>query len=107
MPREIQWSKDFDKQYEKLLRKTPVLESKISDLLDQLEDGENPGSPYTTIKGAAVKRFEVRIHSLKLRVVYYHEPNLVLLVMILKRKDFNQRSIKKIENALKREGYMK
>lgn len=106
MPRDIRWSKEFDKQYEKLLRKHRKLEDRISDLLDKLEEGENPGSPYTTIKGAAVKRCEVNIESLKLRVVYYHKSNFVFLLMIIKRRDFNQRSIRKIENILKREGFV-
>ncbi len=106
MPRDIRWSKEFDKQYEKLLKRHSPLEDKIGSLLDQLQDGENPGSPYTTIKGAAVKRCEVNIKSLKLRVVYYHTSSLVLLLMIIKRKDFNQKSIKRVENILKREGYM-
>lgn len=106
MPRDIIWSNEFDKQYQKLLKRNPSIKDEISSLLEQLENGENPGSPYTSIKGAAVKRRRINLGSLDLRVAYYHRSDFVLLVMVLKRKDFNQRSIEKIVNILKREGYI-
>jgi len=106
MPRGIRWSTEFDKQYRKILKRNSSIEDEISALLEQLENGESPGSPYTSIKGAAVKRVKVNVDSLNLRVVYYHKSGSVLLLMILKRQDFNQRSIKKMTKILKREGYI-
>ncbi len=107
MPRDVQWTKEFDKQYRKIRKRNSSIEAEISALLEQLQNGKNPGSPYTSIKGAAVKRLKVNVDSLDLRVVYYHKSNFVLLLMILKRQDFSQRSIKKLSKILKREGYLK
>ena len=91
---DVKWSNEFDKHYNKFLKRNPARKVKISALVEQLENGENPGSPYTSIKGAAVKRLKINVGSLALRVAYTHRSDVDLLTDDHEvRKDSSQSSI--------------
>ena len=112
MDREIVWSEEFDRQFQKLSRKRRRIFDDLDDLLEKLAAGQLPGRQARGVRGLPVKvarmrdRTSGRGKSGGFRVAYYYDDTQILLAYITPRDQLDQHSTARILEVLRSAGLM-